>query len=130
MFHFITFFLIRLIYLLISLVIHLFLQYFSISHQSTQTFQLFYCLSMHLLSQLFDGYFLEAVFPASSPVFVALFKIFFPIFVELISCKSQKSICFDVFSSSWFYRITHNFCLLIIKHVNLTLSFISNALPF
>ena len=53
----------------------------------------------------------------------------FPIFVELISCKSQKSICFDVFSCSWFYRITHHFCSLI-SHVNLALSSISNAFPF
>ena len=50
----------------------------------------------------------------------------YPIFFSNIW---HKTISFDIFSCFWFYKITCHFKLLI-SNVKLTLSFISNVLPF
>ena len=78
--------------------------------------QVSYCLSC----------FMDYSFGSS---FCSSIQSFSPIFVGQISHKKQESLFFDVFSSSWLYRIMCHVHLLI-TIVKLILSSISKGLPF
>ena len=131
-FHFIILVLIHLISCLFSggiTISSTFLEFSSDTGFGSQFFQQFCILSIHLLLQLFYGFLFWKQFSQLLVQFLQQYSLIFSHICWINFWAWQKSISFDIFSCSWFYKVTCHFFILI-SNVNLTLSSISNGLPF